>query len=500
VLVIAIVLITGIVTGYLSIKANTKYLALSYLDSNSQYAKKLASDATIVLTNMRNNLEYIAATAATPSFGQKELDMLYNGNQQYFNSILYVNADRVVKGISPSNAGSVGTRLSSDQSIRANQARKTLISEPYMAATGRLIVLISSPVFDENGVYAGFVGGTIYLEQDNVLSRVLNEHFYGNGSYLFVVDDRRHLIFHPDKRRINEIVWDNDVVDKVLMKQRGSERVVNSKGKSFFAGYAYEPISGWGIVSQTPTSVMSAPLQKLIIDSVWQELPLLILILLIAWFVAHRISKPLYKLAKYSEEAILFSGAVPANLPETNSRIYEVNRLYERFNNHLHLLNEEIQLDGMTGLANRKTFDFTIKEWVQSKVPFSLIFLDVDHFKSINDHQGHLMGDEVIKYLSLKMGSCSRQQDLCFRYGGDEFGILVHKGNDKTSVHIAERLVQELAQEKSPTGQEITVSVGISFYTGGLEKPLDIIESADAALYVSKTEGRNRITIASSAA
>ncbi|MDQ8736308.1 GGDEF domain-containing protein [Paenibacillus sp. LHD-38] len=187
--------------------------------------------------------------------------------------------------------------------------------------------------------------------------------------------------------------------------------------------------------------------------------------------------------------------AIRSKMPKTNSYIYEVRQLDQSINNHFNLLNKEIRLDGLTGLANRKTFDLTITEWLSDAIPFALILLDIDHFKKINDQFGHLIGDEVLTYTASKIRDFAGTHDLCFRYGGEEFGVLIKFGTIPAAVQMAEGLRKALASEASPTGSPIFVSIGVSVSAGKAEGAKEMIEMADKALYQSKTAGRNQTTV-----
>jgi diguanylate cyclase (GGDEF)-like protein len=175
--------------------------------------------------------------------------------------------------------------------------------------------------------------------------------------------------------------------------------------------------------------------------------------------------------------------------------IYEVRMLHHHMTDYHKLLYSQLQRDGLTGLANRQTFDTVINEWIQNENPFVLMLIDIDYFKHVNDTWGHLAGDEVIKFLAAMMLSVSRNGDLCFRYGGEEFGMLI-KGESIQNAHkIAERLRETLAVEQSPVGRPITISIGIARYEEEDKQPGSLIQRADSALYQSKSEGRNRTTI-----
>jgi diguanylate cyclase (GGDEF)-like protein len=496
-LVIGSVLITAVIGGYFAWKANKASLTSGYLDSNYHYAKKLSSNTSELLQIMRSNIGEIAAMAGKQSLSQKELNIWYQSNKHYFNSILIADQNRKVTASSVMNSGvTEGLVLTSEASFHAIEQKRSLISEPYIGPiSNRLLVMISSPIIDEHGEYAGFAAGTIYLDESNAIHKLLNEHFYGNGSYVYVADKHGHLIYHPDKKRLNETITNNKVINEAITGLGGSQEIINSKGKSYFAGYDFEPITGWAIVAQTPTSIVDKPLKELVWSMLLQSLPLFLVILLVAWYVSYVISKPLFQLAAYSEEAILSTKAVRTKMPKAKSYIYEVRQLNQSLNNHINLLNKEIRLDGLTGLANRKTFDLTLQEWLEEDIPFALILLDIDYFKKINDEQGHLIGDEVLIHMASQILAYSRSEDLCFRYGGEEFGILVKHGNVQIAEQMAERLREAIAVTVSPAGSPIFVSIGISLSTPGFVDAKDIIEMADKALYQSKARGRNRTTV-----
>ncbi|KAA0549969.1 hypothetical protein FZW96_01055 [Bacillus sp. BGMRC 2118] len=343
-LVFLSVLLTAFVGCYSAIRANKESLSISYLQNNYQYAKKLKVETSNILSSMQRNITEIAEMTTDHVVKDEEMDFYLRFNNRYFNSIFFVNNEGVIQNISPSTTGvSIGTKLNSAASKQAIKERKPIISTPYKATSGRLILMISSPVFDDNRNYKGFIGGTIYLEDTNYLNSMLSAHFYGNGSYVYVVDREGRIIFHPDTGKINKSVIENKAVKDVLQGNSGSAIITNTQGKEYFVGYSYEPSSHWGIVSQTPTEVLKDPLKDLYRKMFLYALPLFIIIIFVSWWVAFWISKPLYLLAKYSEEVIRNNNSVPIINLETSSKIIEVQQLYHQINNHLILLNKEIQ-------------------------------------------------------------------------------------------------------------------------------------------------------------
>ncbi|WP_106768642.1 cache domain-containing protein [Paenibacillus faecalis] len=448
ILVISSVVLTAFVGGYLAVSANIKSLTSNYLESNYQYARKLASNTTQILDLMQSNMDHVAQLAGDPDFSQSDLDVWFEVSEQYFNSIFIADANRQIKAVTPDQEFSlIGSQLTSKASFRAVDMKTPLISEPYIATTGRLILMISSPIYDAEGYYKGFAGGTIYLEENNVLSSLLREHFYGNGSYVYVVDDKAHLIFHPSYRRINQPITGNEVVRQVNSGQSGSAKVTNTEGKMFFAGYAYEPKSGWGIVSQTPVSVLYEPIKKLIWRIILIFLPICILILLAAWAIVRYISTPLYKLAKHSEDVVTGSSVLPS-LPQLSSRIYELRQLDHSIRNYLSPFDHKTDIYSLSGPVKCNKLGIMIKECLDSGQPMALILVDMD---SGNMHN-NAIGDELMKYIVRGTDLFAECKDIYFRYSEERFCIVMENADPQKAADFADALRQKIDEQLNLSG------------------------------------------------
>lgn len=171
------------------------------------------------------------------------------------------------------------------------------------------------------------------------------------------------------------------------------------------------------------------------------------------------------------------------------------------------VLQHESITDSLTGLRNRRYFDQRLSEEIaQSKryrLPLSLLLVDVDHFKRVNDTYGHQMGDEVLKNLSKVIVDMVRDSDIVARYGGEEIAIITPKTDKTEAVLLAERL--RTIVQKSPLASidarqevvEITISIGVStLHLVSMDKSA-FVEEADKALYEAKKLGRNRVQISS---
>ncbi|MDW3216321.1 MAG: GGDEF domain-containing protein [Ilumatobacteraceae bacterium] len=145
--------------------------------------------------------------------------------------------------------------------------------------------------------------------------------------------------------------------------------------------------------------------------------------------------------------------------------------------------------DGLTGLATRRRLDHDLQT-AAGNAPTSVIMIDVDHFQSVNDSYGHQTGDDVLKRLGTVFEHHVRMDDVVYRYGGEEFCVLLPGADAAEARLVANRIVEAAREVDLPNGANVTVSVGIA---GGVGNELeDAIEHADHAVHLAKQQGRDR--------
>jgi diguanylate cyclase (GGDEF)-like protein len=155
--------------------------------------------------------------------------------------------------------------------------------------------------------------------------------------------------------------------------------------------------------------------------------------------------------------------------------------------------------DALTGLGNRRAFDGALADLVAGRHvsgprTFSLLLLDLDHFKSYNDAFGHPAGDEALHQAGMLLRLALRPGDIACRYGGEEFAVLLPGAEGHNALRVAERIVQEI-RSGLWTHRPVTVSVGVA-EAGAGEDAASLVARADAALYAAKGAGRNRAMLA----
>ncbi|OPA75389.1 diguanylate cyclase [Paenibacillus selenitireducens] len=496
------VLVTIVITTIVSYQAEKKSLYTNTIELNNINAKDMSKATQSLVLSMKKSIkvtaEYFSDETLTDENVLSQLDFFMNTNH-YFNSIVIVNVDGTVVSTSPNNLGLIGEKLNSNAAQKALELKAPLISEPYQAVTKRLIVLVSHPIFDSEGNYKGFVAGSIYLQQPNIFQEILGtQNKNNNGSYFYVVDSSGTLIYHPDTNRIAQKVNENPVVKQLMKGVSGQQHVINSLGISYLAGYAIVKEVGWGIVSQTPESYINSTTQKLIEKTVYFSMPYLFILLIMTLWLSRKLTYPLNRLANYASRLSQGDHQLES-IPVYTYWNYETNELtktialaFDRMKKKTDELSQEAQTDALTGLANRRTMQAITSLWKEQEIPFSIIMVDLDRFKLVNDTYGHQKGDEVLKFLAQMMMDEKRDQDFCCRYGGEEFTILLPETSEKEAYLIAERLRMKMATLISPIGRSVTLSLGISANSHAGEDLDTLLQYADEALYAAKEQGRNQ--------
>lgn len=302
-----------------------------------------------------------------------------------------------------------------------------------------------------------------------------------------------------------------------MLKQGGGQSgavesgFVTVDGRRHLAGVAFLPTIGWfeitllDLNTLIPTSYLW-PLVGVFLAS------LLISLALFHLIIQSRILRPVVAL----DDAVTRLREGNFNLPYLPKPDNEIGRLVDHFEtmaNRVQLNTRDLEhqvahrteelhrlarIDALTGLKNRRGLDELLDAQMErarrDNQPFGLIWLDIDHFKSINDRSGHQAGDEILCRVALWLKAKVRPYDHPGRWGGDEFVVLLSPCDRTTLEQIANRIRNGVEAESSKTGLPITVSVG-----GHLCKPGEnsdtILRLADRALYEAKAQGRNRVCI-----
>lgn len=155
-------------------------------------------------------------------------------------------------------------------------------------------------------------------------------------------------------------------------------------------------------------------------------------------------------------------------------------------------------LDPLTGVLNRGAFQMLLDRELEHGrrygQPVSLLLIDLDYFKELNDSKGHAAGDAVLRRVGELLRDEMRRVDWCARYGGDEFAVIAAHTDERHGVRLSQRIASRVRRELASS---VTLSIGVAAESGQGQSAAELIAAADAALYASKRDGRDRVTAAS---
>jgi len=195
-----------------------------------------------------------------------------------------------------------------------------------------------------------------------------------------------------------------------------------------------------------------------------------------------------------------FIGYIGTTRDITEKKMYEAQ--VQKYIEELHVLNEKLEeaanTDSLTGAFSRRKFEeeisATIRGCQKAAAVFSLLFFDIDHFKQINDHYGHKTGDKALAVLSSVIRKKLRPEDSLFRWGGDEFAVILPGTDLKKALDVAEKIGHAVQKKKFESGISLTLSFGVGEYRNN-ETINQLITRLDTAMLSAKSKGRNSIVI-----
>jgi diguanylate cyclase (GGDEF)-like protein/PAS domain S-box-containing protein len=178
----------------------------------------------------------------------------------------------------------------------------------------------------------------------------------------------------------------------------------------------------------------------------------------------------------------------------------EAEAALKRSHDQLHAVNAQLReltvTDALTGLGNRRGFDERLRQEfalaARYGFDFSLLLLDVDRFKDLNDTFGHEAGDEVLRQIAQLLAACGRHADLVCRYGGEEFAVLLPNTGPKQALLLGNRIRRKIENADWEL-RPVTISAGVSTNAPGVGSAVEMVRMADLALYQAKENGRNRV-------
>ncbi|WP_431685678.1 diguanylate cyclase [Hahella sp. NBU794] len=419
-------------------------------------------------------------------------------------------------------------------------AMKPLRAPP--SANGNIFIFFNQ---EENVTQVSVIMRLIYKETligaikvDYDLSSILHEQSKGLGNsekWMFALRDHEKFLLvesiDQKKARISyQVIPSGPKNTPIIEALQGNEvimrKATNLAGTPVIASTRYLPTLGWGLVSELDESEATAIIAVEKHRLFFIEAMIVIFSIGLGAAVSMYVARPIESLIKQVENAAdgrPYENTLPASLFEVkrlsgtfNSMSKSINELRNNieskvFERTKELDKENIELreiaarDSLTGLYNRRFFQNRLNyEFSRAKrysSGLTLVLLDIDHFKKINDTRGHAAGDEVLIRLSAFLSQSLRSSDLIARIGGEEFCIILPEHLDDGVKTFIDRLridISLLEFQHESEAFQVTCSFGVAGCRNDITHPKEILKKADEALYEAKRTGRNRIVYESS--
>ncbi|OWA35216.1 hypothetical protein B9G55_11145 [Saccharibacillus sp. O16] len=510
-LVVLTFLMTLAITLLASYHSEKTLLQERTLEANQRESQRVAHAIDMLFTTVEKSLQAFAEELGdSVSLGAsqqtaKQLHLLYESSGR-FDSVFVAGADGKVLDLEMRKDGE-GAGSPDDAFLQAAvKAGKEYHSPFYTDSQGDAVVLVSEPIYDANQKYMGIIGGILCVEHSNVLGGLLGSgraasNYDTVGSYSYIVDAQGRLIYDPNEERNEEEAGGNLALSHGLSGASGSLKVTDKDNGEYLVGYTFGAKTGWGVVAQTSAKALQAEQFEQMRGTLIVVMGPFLLLACAALFLARRLAAPFVSLADFVLRAVdrPEDEALPSVRRHWNREADLLNRAVMRTVREMKRQNRDLNdfalKDPLTGLLNRRALDEVLEKLEGDNRPFSLLLMDIDRFKSVNDHYGHSAGDEVLRSVARILEQTVGSRDLCGRYGGEEFLVLLPGRNLPETYEMAERIRLAVASHENALHIPVTLSIGASICPMQSMRVDDLFELADRALYRAKEGGRNRVVV-----
>ncbi len=393
------------------------------------------------------------------------------------------------------------------------------------------VVLLKHNILDKNNKVAATLSVEVSLGFIGTMCSKIN---FGVKGHCAVVDQAGHVISHPNKDWVKEIrdLSKISIVQKMLAGESGTTEFYSPFLKAdMVAGFSSIPGLGWGVMIPQPKSELTYAFDKLRKNTLIWLFSGIVIALFMAYLLTNRITKPINFLMNRTNQIEkdvrpLNLGSVPENNPLEISQLWhsfsELLSGLERSNKEIKRLNRSLSIDikdtkeklsvirndfhninnkeYLTSLHNRSYFASHLQKTLNqnNNISGSMILINIDDFKEINDEYGHVAGDLALQQVSRIIQTSIRGTDLPARLGGDEFVIYINNTSIDAVTKIAEELRNKIMFSINKYKHEsfyVTVSISITSHNGNERISFEeFLSLADKAMRYSKKQGRNMVT------
>ena len=400
--------------------------------------------------------------------------------------------------------------------LAAHQDNRPALGEPYRSASFRSdLISVGVPIRSPTGQLLGGFFATLNLE---AMGTVLGAYSPGETGSLYVVTRASKRVFGSQGTAGSTDTTSMDaaararIVEQLMAEGSPALTYVGDSGSEVTGAARSVGDLGWSVVAEVPASEPYQRIVRLRNLTLFGVSAMLLVVGLVAYRVGHLIVRPLDRLMEGA--AGVARGDLAVDLPvmgrgEVGVLTEVFNHMVARLRSTREQLEQLLVTDGLTGLFNRRHLMTLLADEMhrchRNERPFSILMIDVDHFKKFNDTYGHLAGDEALTTVASVLTDCTRQVDRVARYGVDHggFGVDGLHAPGRPRCPLRGGRVRGAPSEHGASTEKVgkvkasvTVSTGVAELPAHSEDPGELMAAADAALYKAKRGGRDRIVSA----
>jgi diguanylate cyclase (GGDEF)-like protein len=510
-LVVALVLVAGIGSGGISLLIAESELRQVIA---RQELSLLTSAAALIDNDLQNKQQLLSSLTVhlpgrTPSLDQ--MQALFEAHDtlrdQFFNVNAFDADGNLVASLRDRNARRINIAERKYFQDTLN-TREGVISAPFKSAlSGRPVVVLTQPLRDADGRIIGIILGAIDLLRPS-FSGQLDALRSSEDGYLFLVTDDGTIIHHPNKALLLDQIDDNPgtLGEAALRGGEGWEDGLLDDGVATLLVHKHLRQVDWTIGLSYPVRSAFAPMQSVRLRAFAGAAIFTCLAGLFGWAVTQKLLRPLVRLRRHVEDVdagragiAVFDVDRADEFGHLSRAFLALSRQREQAELELHRL---ATTDALTGINNRRMFDEFFPNVLaragRSGHQVGLAFLDIDHFKDINDTLGHAAGDAVLVEFARRLTQAVRITDTVARLAGDEFVIVFEHLDSTTEADLLGRKIMEGMQAPFQAGETqriVTTSMGIALTTNANVGMKEVMDAADQALYGVKAAGRNGFAV-----
>ncbi|MDQ1919382.1 sensor domain-containing diguanylate cyclase [Massilia pseudoviolaceinigra] len=475
----------------------------------SSAAAYIDADLESRQTLLKTLREELGRSGGHPAGGlQAFLEAHATLREEFFNVLVFDSTGTMLANMNDrrtNNTMNFGKRAYFTDTVAA---REGVISKPFKSAlSGKPVILVTEPLYDEQGKLIFMLGGAIDLQRPRFFGQ-LTALGSGATGYLFMLTSAGTIIHHPNKERILQRVQDETggAVASTMAALDGFEGWVEGptkRGVRALITYKRLRKTDWILGAVYPVDEAFTPLIHMRPTALLASVAVAALAGLAGWLAILRLLRPLGALRGHVAGIVDGSAGIEVFNVRGHDEFGELSRAFYTLSQQRRQaelkLEAQARTDILTGIDNRRMFEETfaaaLGRAARGNTAIALAYLDIDHFKTINDTYGHKAGDEVLVEFARRLRAAVRSTDSVARLAGDEF-VAIFEGlrDDVEPTMLAEKILDMARTPFLAAGAslQVSTSVGIAVGRGNAAGAGDYLALADEALYAAKQAGRDR--------